>query len=33
VAADLLRDCPPSSQAQLLALLRQACDSAETHAG
>ena len=33
VAADLLRDCPPSAQAQLLALLRQACDSGEAHAG
>ncbi|CAM5200003.1 DNA-binding MarR family transcriptional regulator OS=Castellaniella defragrans OX=75697 GN=HNR28_001037 PE=4 SV=1 [Castellaniella denitrificans] len=29
VAAKLLRDCPPSSQAQLLALLRQARDSAQ----
>ncbi|MFT0532187.1 MarR family winged helix-turn-helix transcriptional regulator [Castellaniella hirudinis] len=29
VAADLLRDCPPSAQTQLLTLLRQACDSAE----
>ncbi len=28
VAAELLRDCPPPAQAQLLALLRQACGSA-----
>ncbi|MGB3423987.1 MAG: MarR family transcriptional regulator [Castellaniella sp.] len=33
VAAELLRDSPPPSQAQLLALLRQACDSADAHSG
>lgn len=33
VAAELLRDCPPSMQADLLALLRQARDSAGARAG